>query len=157
MAMRGLALLLLALPLAACAASENATPEKSSQFVRAAPSAESRLAFLCVVGFGPSNATCLSLFAASASDAFLRGTIYQSGEIEAIKFAGTDRSGDDVWDVKSNGNELTYIIATPDQDGKIRRLAILEGPPNALCEETVMIPFNLGHGYESCRVIARAR
>jgi hypothetical protein len=114
------------------------------------------MALLCVIGSGPSDATCLTLFAAAAADIFNRGTIYQ-GYIETIEFTGIDGSGDDVWDVKSRGDELTYVIAQPDRDGKIRRFAILQGPPHNLCDETVMIPFNLGHGYESCRVITRAR
>ena len=154
--MKKLALLLLALPLVACATSQGITPEKSPQLARVVPSPESKMALLCVIGLASSENTCLTFFAAAAADIFVRGTIYQ-GDIEAIKFTGTNGSGDDVWDVKSKGDELTYVIARPDRDGKIRRLAILAGPPHNLCDETVMIPFNLGHGYESCRVVARAR
>jgi len=155
--MKQLALLLLALPLAACATSDGITPEKSPQLARVAPPPESRMALLCVIGLGVSNTTCLPLFSAAASDVFLHGTIYQGGYIETIKFTGTDRSGDDVWDVESNGSELIYVIAPPDRDGKIRRLAILQSPANNLCLETAMTSFNLGHGYESCRVVARAQ
>jgi hypothetical protein len=150
-------LLLVALSLTACAASDGVTPEKSPRLATVAPSPESRMALLCVIGLGPSNATCLPLFSAAASNVFLRGTIYQGGYIENITFTGTDRSGDYVWEVKSNSSELIYAIAPPDRDGKIRRLAILQSPANNLCLETAMSSFNLGHAYESCRVIARAQ
>jgi hypothetical protein len=99
---------------------------------------------------------CQTLFAAAADRIFIEGTIHQI-DFETIKFAGTSSSGDDVWDVKSPQGEFTYVIAPPDQDGKIRHLAILEGPPNDLCVETAMTFFNLGHGFESCHVIARTR
>jgi hypothetical protein len=108
----------------------------------------------CVIGLAPPP--CQTLFAAAAARIFVEGTIYQN-DFETIKFAGTSSSDDDVWDVKSPQGELTYVIARPDQDGKIRHLAILQGPPNNLCIETAMTFFNLGHGFESCRVIARAR
>ena len=155
--MKKLPLLLMVLPLAACATAQGVTSEKSPQLARVAPSPESRIALLCVIGLGPSNTTCLPLFSAAASDVFLHGTIYQGGYIETIKFTGTDRSGDDVWVVKSNGTELIYVIAPPARDGKIRRLAILQSPANNLCLETAMTSFNLGRAYESCRVIARAQ
>jgi hypothetical protein len=152
--MKKLALLLLALPLAACATARGVTSEKSPQLARPTPSPESRTALKCVIGLAPPP--CQTLFAAAAARIFIEGTIYQI-DFETIKFAGTSSSGDDVWDVKSPQGEFTYVIAPPDQDGKIRHLAILEGPPNNLCVETAMTFFNLGHGFESCRVMARAR
>jgi hypothetical protein len=151
--MKKLALLLLALPLAACATSQ--APERFSQLAEAAPSTESRIALMCLIGLAPPQVPCQNLFVAAASRIFVLGTVYQGG-IESIKFASA-RSGDDVWDVKSLDAELTYVIGQPDRDGKIRSVAILEGPPNNLCVETAMTFFNLGHGFESCRILARAR
>jgi hypothetical protein len=62
--------------------------------------------------------------------------------------------GDEVWDVKLEHWERTYIISPPDQDGRVQRLLTREGPPDRQCDNLVeqRLP-PLSHIGVSCHIL----
>jgi hypothetical protein len=98
---------------------------------------ETKPALACIFGMGPKG--CETMFGASASR-MSRGIIMRNGftpNYLSASLVWHDDDNDDVWDVKFGElrawQEQTYIISKPDPDGKIRRIAVLQGAPDHQC------------------------
>jgi hypothetical protein len=92
----------------------------------------------CMLGYYERQ-MCVELFTGYASVA----TFYQSRRqwpdpfFQTARFAGVNRAGEEIWDVKFRYSEDTYVITPPAPDGKIRKVTILVGPPKAACTNLV--------------------
>jgi hypothetical protein len=95
--------------------------------------AKTIMAIQCIYGLQPNG--CETIFTAGA--ARLGVLRLPDPYFETARFIGTNRWGDDVWDVKLTHNEATYVIAPPDADGKIRYVWRFQGAPNPGCDDSV--------------------
>ena len=60
------------------------------------------------------------------------GAAARDNPIDQRVMQGQKQDEFDIYDVKFAHQELTFYIAPPDEDGKIRHVAILNGPPHDL-------------------------
>ena len=73
--------------------------------------------------------------------------------VRSTQFAGRNDVGDEVWDVKLQHSERTYVISPPDPDGRVQRLLTRDGPPDRQCDNLVEQPFaGESHIRVSCHI-----
>jgi hypothetical protein len=54
------------------------------------------------------------------------------GALEAVDYLGTNAAGDDVYKVQYMNAETTYVLAQPNQAGKVEHFWIKRGDPNGI-------------------------
>ena len=103
------------------------------------PARPTERALGCMLGYYE-RLTCATLFTGSASTVTFNQVNrrqWPDPYFQTARFFGVNRAGEEIWDVKFRYAEATYVIAPPASDGKIRKVAVLVGPPNAACTNLV--------------------
>jgi hypothetical protein len=129
----------LAVSVSAIAAHAASDVSRGEPFRAGGPTRPTETALGCMLGYYAPQ-TCMSLFAANATlTTFwqINRRLHPDPYFRTARFTGTNRAGEEIWDVKFVHREETYVIAPPDSDGKIRKVTILVGPPNTPCTNLV--------------------
>ena len=103
------------------------------------PTRPTETALGCMLGYYE-RLMCANLFTGNASlvtFSHVNRRQWPDPYFQTARFFGVNRAGEEIWDVKFRYAEATYVIAPPASDGKIRKVAILVGPPKAVCTNLV--------------------